>query len=102
MHVLLHLINGELPPYLGLLTYEVTVVGQMRQAHTDHITPCPVPIQSTPIGSNSDDNPPDDQCATESSPDDIVSNPFLFIDNEELDRELEQENADPNQRPHAA
>jgi len=71
-----------------------------QDEHIDHLIPHPVVAQSTP---NGDYHPPDDQLTTESLSDQVMddsfSNPFMFIDNEDIDPELEQENTEPVAAP---
>jgi len=67
------------------------------------LIPHPVVAQSTPTEFNGDDQPPNDQLTTESLSDQVMDdsfpNPFVFIDNEDIDRELEQENTEPVAAP---
>jgi len=87
----------------GPLTYEVTIDGHTRQPHIDHLIPHPVVAQSTPTESNGDDYPLNDQLTMESLSDQVMDvsfpNPFVLIDNEDIDPELEKENTEPVAAP---
>ena len=50
--------KGIITKVLGLLNYEVNIAGYTRQAHIDHILPCPQTTDSSPgdIASHQDED----------------------------------------------
>ena len=77
---------------VGPLAYEVSIDGQTRQAHVDHLKPHPPPESST-----QNDLSLTDQAIDNSS---VGSKPFLFVDNEQIASEQGSESVTgPYQRP---
>jgi len=64
------------------LTYEVIVDGQVRQAHIDHLRPCPENCVEP-------NQPKDSQSALANETIDETQNPFLIVDDDD-------DNSEPN------
>ena len=79
------------------MTYEVVVDGQVRQAHVDHLRPCPENYVEP-------NQPKDSQSALADEDIDETQNPFLFMDdddgNSEPNRHSLQLAVEQTGRPH--
>ena len=85
------------------MAYEVTIDGQTRQAHVDHLKPNPQPVLAEPecdVAPTQDKDSANDQSLTDQAIDDsssVILHPFMFVDNDETN--AEQENMEVNSRP---
>ena len=80
----------------GPLAYDVSIDGQTRQAHVDHLKPHPQPVVTHKTPQN--DQSLSDQAIDDSSS--VNLHPFLFVDNEQTTSDQCNESVpELNQRP---